>query len=67
MMTTQKQARAAFWEAYPEFDGEARLHGRRSKSQNHQNASCRCAFVGFVDALQKSGQITEALAKRVTL
>ena len=67
MLTTQEQVRRHFWISHPELDGEARFHRRRSKLQNAQNASCRCAFVDYVDYLQKSGEISEALAARVTL
>lgn len=67
MMTTQKEVRAAFWEQHPHFDEQARAAGIRSKRQNEHCATVRCAFVDFVDALQKNGEISEALARRVTL
>jgi len=67
MMTTQKQVRAAFWEAYPDFDFQAREAGIRSKGQNAQCATVRCTFVDYVDMLARNGQISEALAARVTL
>ena len=67
MMTNQKQVRAAFWEAHPSFDHQAREAGIRSKSQNHQCATVRCAFVDFVDSLARNGSISESLANRVTL
>lgn len=66
-MTTQKQVRAAFWNAHPSFDHQARAAGIRSKGQNAQCATVRCAFVDFVDYLARSGQISESLADRVTL
>ena len=61
MMTTQKQIRAAFWQAHPHY---IQIRGF---TQNEYNASIRCAFVDYVDFLQKSGEISEALAYRVTL
>ena len=67
MMTTQKQVRAAFWAAHPSFDHQARAAGIRSKRQNEQHTDTRCAFVDFVDMLARDGQISEALAGRVTL
>lgn len=67
MYTNQKQVRAAFWEAFPHFDEQARAAGIRSKSQNHHCATVRCSFVDFVDSLARDGQISEALAQRVTL
>jgi hypothetical protein len=66
-LTTQRQVRAAFWEAHPHFDEQAREAGIRSKRQNEHCATVRCTFVDFVDMLQKDGQISEALAQRVTL
>ena len=65
--TTQAQIRAAFWEAHPSFDHQARAAGIRSKRQNEHCATVRCAFGDFVDALQKSGAISDTLARRVTL
>jgi|AntRauTorcE11897_2_1112592.scaffolds.fasta_scaffold00326_27 hypothetical protein len=66
-MTTQKQIRDAFWAANPALDFQAREAGIRSKSQNNQCATLRCAFVDFVDGLEKSNQISESLAQRATL
>lgn len=66
-MTTQKQVRAAFWAAHPHFDAQARAAGIRSKRQNYHNATVRCTFVDFVDALARSGEISEALAQRINL
>jgi hypothetical protein len=65
MMTSQKQIRAAFWATFPnlprrkirDYAGTGRMHV----------TDTRCAFVDFVDYLQTSGQISEALAYRVTL
>jgi hypothetical protein len=66
-MTTQKQIRAAFWAAHPDLDAQARARRTRSKPQNRHNATTRTAFVDFVDSLNRSGEISEALAQRVTL
>ena len=65
--TTQRQVRAAFWDAFPSFDHQAREAGIRSKGQDAQCATVRCTFVGFVDSLARDGLISEALAQRVTL
>lgn len=67
MMTTQKQVRAAFWRDHPSFDHQCREAGIRSKRQNEHCATLRLAFVDYVDSLARSGQISEALAGRVTL
>ena len=66
-MTTQKQIRAAFWNTHPHMEEQARESGIFSKRQNHHCATVRCLFVDFVDSLQRSGEISEALAERVTL
>ena len=66
-MTTQKQIRAAFWELHPDLEANARARRTRSKTQNRHNATTRTAFVDFVDYLSRSGEISEALAQRVTL
>lgn len=62
--TTQKQVRAAFWAQ----DG-SKLYGCPAawKTQNDYPVGTRMHFVDFVDALARDGQISEALAQRVTL
>ena len=65
MLTTQTQIRALFWESHPtlprrkirDYAGTGRMY----------MVDTRCAFVDFVDYLQTSGQISEALANRATL
>ena len=70
MYTTQKQIRELFWEMNPDL---SKKRHRYSWNQNDKSAELvysidtRCAFVDFVDYLQSTGQITEALANRVTL
>lgn len=65
MLTTQKQVRRQFWLDYPH------VPRRRIKDYSGQGTmhctDTRCAFVDFVDALQRAGTITEDLAQRVTL
>lgn len=64
-ITNQKDVRKAFWEAHPDADrrkikdyaGTGKMHG----------TDTRCAFVDYVDYLNRSGQISDALANRVTL
>lgn len=64
-ITTQQAVRDAFWEAYFP-DGIPRgIH--TSKRQNDQPTDLRCAFVDFVDSLERSGTISRQLAYRVTL
>ena len=69
-MTNQKQIRAAFWEAFPDLP---RRRYRYSPNRSDKTAplvfpiDTRCAFVDFLDQLQRDGIISEALAGRATL
>lgn len=69
-MTNQKQIRAAFWQAFPDLP---RRRYRYSPNRADKTAELvypidtRCAFVDFLDSLQRDGQISEALADRATL
>lgn len=64
-ITTQKELRRVFWETYPELS--------KKKITDHSGngkmftVDTRCAFVEFVDQLQREGVISEKLADRVTL
>lgn len=62
-MKTVTQVRKAFWEAHPQFANDY----CKTYTQNRYKTDIRCAFVDFVDYLQKDGQISENLASRVTL
>ena len=68
--TNQKQLRRAFFEAFPDLP---RRRYRYAWSRSEKNAplvypvDTRCAFVDWLDDLQRSGQISEALANRATL
>jgi len=63
--TNQQQLRAAFWGEHPtlqrrtipNYSGNGRMHV----------TDTRCAFCDWIDSLQRSGQISEALAQRATL
>lgn len=62
-MTSQREVRAAFWQiARPPFHVK-----RRGFSHNNYPAETRFAFNDYVDALARSGRITENLASKVTL
>ena len=56
---------AAFWR--DTAASGAPCKERKHKRQNDYPTDTRCAFVDYVDALQKSGEISEALAARATL
>ena len=69
-MKTQKDIRTAFWSVHPDLP---RRRYRYSWNQSDKTAELvyptdtRCAFVDYVDQLQQSGEISEALAFRATL
>ncbi len=63
-ITTQAQLRAAFWETFSDSIGR---HYRASKRQNDYPTDIRVAWVDYVDAMQRDGNISEKLAARVTL
>jgi hypothetical protein len=58
--TTQAAVRAEFWV-------NLASEPVRGWTQNDYPANIRRAFVDFVDSLEKNGDISEALAYRVTL
>lgn len=68
MLTTQRQVRAAFWAAHKGIPGitSRRIPNYSGNGKMH-NTDTRCAFVDYVDYLSKSGEISQALAQRVTL
>ena len=64
MMTTQKQVRAAFWR---DFESRPGYVPQFRREQNKCPTDTRVAFVDYVDSLCRNGEISEALAQRVTL
>lgn len=71
-MTTQRQVRKAFWDAWRngEFKGlnvTPRTILDCSGNGRMHNTDTRCVFADFVDALSKNGELAEGLAERVTL
>ena len=75
MLTTQSQVRAAFWRDLdanaPEIFARRHFANGRTRPvlapQNYQPADIRMAFVDYIDLLARSGEISQALAARVTL
>ena len=63
--TTQAQIRAAFWEAHPNLP--RRRIPNYSGNGTMYPTDTRCAFVDFLDALARNGDISQALAQRATL
>jgi len=64
--TTQIELRALFWEAHPSLVCKRGPRGR-ILPQNSQPCDTRAAWVDYVDQLQRSGDISDALANRATL
>lgn len=64
---TQAQVRENFWGFLREVNPGLAVKYRRNKRQNDYPTDIRVNFVDFVDHLRRDGQITEALAYRVTL
>ena len=65
ILTTQAQVRAAFWRDHPQADKRKITdysgHGKMYRTDT------RCTFVDYVDSLQRNGEITPAMAQKVTL
>ena len=64
-ITTQRELRRKFWETFPE------LSRKRIKDYSGDSlmyvTDTRCAFVDWVDALERAGEISPELAERCTL
>lgn len=64
-ITSQRQLRREFWATFPNLP--------RKRIKNYAGTGLmyrtdtRCAFVDWLDALQKGGDISQALAQRATL
>lgn len=71
-MTTDKQFEiqtelTARWRFWLEMPPAIRRYQVRGKRQNDYPADVRAAWVDWVDAAQKGGRMSEALASEVTL
>ena len=62
-MTTQKEVRNSFWSSFPEFKSEY----KSNKRQNEYKCDIRMTFIDYIDSLVRNNEISEDLAKRVTL
>ena len=66
--TSQAQVRAAFWEAHQGIPSiTKRKITNYSGNGKMRNTDTRVAFCDYVDMLSKNGDISQALAQRVTL
>mgnify|MGYP001603775092 CR=1 FL=1 len=65
MITTQKEVRSLFWMMFPDLPRRWITDYRGTGKM--YTTDTRCAFVDFVDGLQKDGVLAEGLADRGTL
>jgi len=65
--TSQGHVRDAFWDAFPHHWENEKKRKSITKGHNAKTAECRQDFVDFIDQLERNGEISEALAQRVTL
>jgi hypothetical protein len=68
--TNQKQLRRAFFEAFPDLPRRRYRYSWNPKDKTAELVypiDTRCAFVDWLDALHRAGQISDALAARATL
>jgi len=67
-ITTQSEVRRTFWELH---EGQPGISTRKIPHYSGHgkmfDTDTRCAFVDYVDGLVRSGEISDALASRVTL
>ena len=64
---TVTELRELFWQYLRECAPELADCYRKTYRQNRYSATIRCYWVDFIDAEQRRGNITEALADRATL
>ena len=68
LITTQSEVRRLFWELH---EGQPGISTRKIPDNSGlgkmYDTGTRCAFVYYVDGLVRSGEISDALADRVTL
>ena len=70
--TTQREVRNAFWQAahdgqFAGMDVTRNLITDYAGKGKMHNTDTRCAFVDYIDGLEKSGEISAELASKVTL
>ncbi len=65
-MKSQSAIRAAFWRENPSVACKRGPSGA-PLPQNSQPCDTRAAFVEYIDALARAGEISERLAQQVTL
>jgi hypothetical protein len=64
-ITTLKQLRKKFWETFPNVPRTKITH--YSGQGKMWPTDTRCAFVDWIDALSRNGEISQEFAERATL
>ena len=67
---THKEIKALFWETFPNLPRRRYRYSWNSSDKTAElvyPVDTRCAFVDFVDALHRAGQITDKQADSITL
>jgi hypothetical protein len=64
-ITTQKELRREFWDMFPDLPNQRTVN--YGGNRKHYPTDTRVAFCDWIDALSKSGDISQALAERATL
>ena len=64
-ITTQKELRREFWATFPNLP-KRKIKNYSGNGHMYQTDT-RCAFVDWLDALSKDGDISQELAERATL
>ncbi len=66
--TTQRQLIGAFWDQHPELKRlRVKIITNYSGNERMYVTDIRCAFIDWIDCLQKHNEISEALADRAIL
>jgi hypothetical protein len=67
---THAEIRALFWQTHPDLPRRRHRYSWKQSDKSAElvyPADTRCAFVDFIDALHRAGEITEKTANRITL
>jgi hypothetical protein len=65
-ITNQKDLRREFWATHPTASHKRYKYGNTNE-HNDYVTDTRCMWVDWLDYMQKSGEISQALAERATL
>ncbi len=64
-ITNQRQLRREFWQTFPQLP--KRRITNYSGNGKMWPTDTRCAFVDWLDSLQKAGDVSQALAQKASL